>query len=205
MIKSFSLATLLALTIASNTSFATPTIIFSSADYVAESNAFGSYIIDNTDYLGVRMTLNSGADIAYIGGNFSQYSDGNIFGAIVNAGDWNGSDLATNSLAHTVFSATGGDQLAYLGGTIHLAAGSYDIIFGSGQFGTNGYSALVDTQDASNTDSMFQSSDAGVTVNILSGSAIRVVAAAVPEANSNAMIITGLGLMGMIIRRRQSK
>lgn len=206
MIKSLGFASLVAFTLASNSSFAaTPTIVFSSADYVSESAAFGSYIIDNTDFLGVRLTLTNSMDISYIGGNFSQLSDGNIFGAIVKADDWNSNTLAANSLAHTVFAATGGDQLASLGSTVHLAAGSYDIIFGSGQFGATGYSALVDTQDAASTSNMFQSTDAGVTISALSGSAVRVTAAAVPEASNTAMMLAGLGLTGLMLRRRQSK
>lgn len=206
MMKSLGLASVLAFAMASTPALATtPNLVFSSADYVSEASAFGSYIIDNTDYLGVRLTLTNSIDIAYIGGNFSQFSDGNIFGAIVKAGDWNSNTLAANSLAHTVFSATGGDQLASLGGKIHLAAGSYDILFGSGQFGATGYSALVDTQDAADTASMFQSSDAGVSINPLSGSAIRVMAASVPEASNSAMLLAGLGLTGLMLRRRQSK
>jgi hypothetical protein len=137
----------LALAFAATSSFAGASTLYSTADLndFSSGQENGAYIISDSNFVGTTFHLSSASDISSIGGYFSQFSDGNIFGAILASGAAWG-NLATSALAEVTFSGTGYDQVINLTGPLHLAAGDYQIVFGSGLFGTTGYSALVDSQ-----------------------------------------------------------
>ena len=182
--------------------------LFSTADLNDFSSSYepGAYIIDASNFIGASFHLNSAADISAIGGYFTQYSADNIFAAIVAAGtSW--SNLASAALTEVTFSGSGADQTVALNSNVHLAAGDYQVVFGSGLFGANGSSGLVNSQYTNGNPVINQSFDAGQTISTLATPDVRVTIAGtlapVPEADSLAMLLAGLGALTLVARRRK--
>ncbi len=180
---------------------------YQSASFVDESNAIGSYFIDNTRYLGAVFSVNTLEAVSAIGGNFTQYGDGNnIFGAIVKlaAGNTLPGDLASNTVAEVLFTPNGGDQSVAL--STVLTAGNYAVVFGSGLFGATGYSGLVDSQNAVGTPSFVQYSGDTLTASNFTDATLRltVEAAPVPEPSTALMGLAGAMLSIGIARRRRA-
>lgn len=208
MRKTLLASALLALALASASGMASASTLFSTADLNDFSTGYenGAYAIDNTSFIGSSFHLDSASDISAIGGYFSQYSDGTIFGAILASGAaWN--TMAGSALAEVTFAGSGADQFVNLSGPLHLAAGDYQLVFGSGLFGATGSSALVDSQYTLGTPNIQQSFNAGNSLSALSTPDVRMtVLGAVspaPEAESYAMFLAGLGLVGAMVRRRR--
>jgi hypothetical protein len=164
------------------------------------SNEPGAYFIDSSTYIIATIHLDSATQISALGGYFSEYSSGTIFGAIVSASSL--SSLSSSALAEVVFTATGTDQSVSLSSVLTLAAGDYDIVFGSGLFGATGTGALVTYQSTNGSPTLLRSDDSGLTVSELSSSDVRITVASVPEPASYAMLLAGLGLMAGVARRR---
>ena len=208
MRTSFILGAVLTTAIATASSYAAADTLYSTADLNDFSNTFenGAYIIDNSNFLGTSFHLASASDVSAIGGYFTQFSDGNIFGAILASGAaWN--TVGSSALAEVTFSGSGADQTISLSGPLHLAAGDYQVVFGSGLFGATGTSGLVDSQYTLGNPTVLQSFNAGTTVAALSAQDVRItVLGAVspaPEAESYAMLLAGLGMIGAVVRRRR--
>jgi hypothetical protein len=183
--------------------------VFETAAYVNQEpdELAGGYFIDSSTYIGASFHLSSATTISGIGGNFTQYSDTSIFGAIVSLDPVTGmpNDLLSNSLGHVVFapSLSGGDQTAAL--PLKLAAGDYGVVFGSGLWGATGYSGFVGGQGGLGTNE-FASYDGGASWSSWSNpDEIRLTVTAVPEPSEWAMMLAGLGLAGTVIRRRRAK
>lgn len=209
MRKSFIASAILAMAFASVSSIAAADTLYSTADLndFSTSSEPGAYIIDNTNFIGTTFHLSSASDISAIGGYFSQFSDGNIFGAILATGAaWN--TAGTSALAEVTFIGSGSDQTVALSGPLHLAAGDYQLVFGSGLFGASGSSALVNSQNTLGNPNILQSFDAGVSTSALSSQDVRMsvlgTVSPAPEAESYAMMLAGLGMLGAIVRRRRA-
>lgn len=119
------------------------TIIYASAS----AGDAGGYFITDVQYLGVRFNVAQGFDVTAIGGEFLGHNNGSIFGALVrlngpsdfpDSSDFTSSDV----LGHATLSplALRGDQSTGL--SVHLAPGTYGLVFGSGRFGTTGSASL---------------------------------------------------------------
>ncbi|WP_296595488.1 PEPxxWA-CTERM sorting domain-containing protein [Phenylobacterium sp.] len=99
-------------------------------------------VLGNPQWLGVRFTLDAAAHVTAIGAAFD-YVEGSLFGAIVALPD--GLLLPTGTpfddgevLGYTTFS--GGEPLYDL--SLDLGPGVYGLVFGSGYFGTQGFSGI---------------------------------------------------------------
>ena len=209
MRTSFVLGAVLATAIATTSSYAAADTLYSSADLNDFSSTFenGAYAIDSSNFLGAGFHLTSASDISAIGGYFSQFSDGNIFGAILSSGAaWN--TVGTSALAEVTFSGSGMDQTINLNSPLHLAAGDYQLVFGSGLFGATGTSALVDSQYTLGNPTLLQSFNAGTSVAALSTPDVRMTVlgtvSPAPEPESYALLLAGLGMIGAVVRRRRT-
>lgn len=175
------------------------TPFFQSASFVDESVANGDYYLDSTRFLGATFTVTQAEAVSAIGGNFTQYGDGNnIFGAIVTLNGNGG----LNVVASALFTPVGGEQSVALN-TV-LQPGQYAVVFGSGLFGATGSSGLVGSQTAIGSPSFLQYD--GSSVSAFTDDTLRVTVnavSAVPEPTSALLFATGALALGLL-RRRQA-
>jgi hypothetical protein len=185
--------------------FAADPVIYQSASLVdfTVSGEPGDYYIDNTRSIGAAFQVTQAVDVTAIGGYFTHYSDGEIFGAIVPLASLTSLPTTAvdgNALGHVVFAADGSDQSAAL--TLQLAPGCYGIVFGSGLFGATGSSGLVSSQLSSGNNTF---SGAGSNWAAWGDSDTRMVvygsAAAVPEPATLALMLTGLAGCALLRKR----
>ncbi|MGI4878086.1 MAG: PEPxxWA-CTERM sorting domain-containing protein [Janthinobacterium lividum] len=184
-------------------------VIYQSAAYSGVDD--GEYILSENNFMGATFTLGRTTSITGIGGEFGGYPGGSIFGAIVPLSARGAfpagasTALAGISLGHVVFAVTGGTQDLVVPLALTLGAGTYGVIFGSGQFGATGYAGLGYGNTPSHTPTMFRSlfsdgwasfDDAGVRITVEGATA------AVPEPAAWALMLTGFGLTGAALRRR---
>lgn len=182
------------------------TPFYQSASFVDESVSGGDFLIDSTRYLGAIFTVSQAEAVSAIGGNFTLNGDGNpIFGAIVKLapGAALPADVAANAVAETTFTPAGGDQSVALN-TV-LQPGQYAVVFGSGLFGTHGYSGLVSGQAAIGTPSFVQYNGSPLAAGAFTDDTLRVTVnavSAVPEPASVLLFATGAIALGLLRRRR---
>jgi hypothetical protein len=123
------------------------TLVLESATYSSADLSLG-YSVTSFNSLGWRFQIDETLQVTEIGGNFGNfYRSGNIFGAIVsldspNALPSENPNSLQNVLGQTTFTPTslGDDTLTPL--SVLLNPGNYALIFGSGQFGATGSSAM---------------------------------------------------------------
>jgi len=193
---------------------ATAETVYESATYTGVDT--GEYIVQDGRSIGAAFALDQATDITGIGAQFGGFPSGTIFGAIVPltsldaypAGD--PAHLEDIALASTVFAvptATAIDPLQPL--SVTLDAGTYAVIFGSGQFGASGWAGLGDQNDTIGSPIMFQTLFDNVWMP-QSADGIRIfvegtpAAAAVPEPASWALMVVGFGIAGATMRRRRA-
>jgi len=182
------------------------TPFYQSASFVDESVAGGDFFIDNTRYLGAIFTVSQAETVSAIGGNFTANGDGNaIFGAIVKLapGAALPANVASNAVAETTFTPTGGDQSVALN-TV-LQPGQYAVVFGSGLFGATGSSGLVSGQTAIGTPSFVQYNGSPLAAGQFTDDTLRVTVnavSAVPEPTSALLFAMGAVALGLMRRRR---
>jgi hypothetical protein len=191
-------------------------VIYQSATYTGADT--GEYIVTDYDLIGAAFTLNAATNITGIGAQFGGYPSGTIFGAIVplTPGGFpagSSQDLAAIALGHVVFSVPAGtngnpalaDLIAPL--SLTLQAGTYGVVFGSGQFGADGNGGLGYLNDPVGSPNLFRSfvpddweafDDTGVRI-VVEGNAV----AAVPEPSTWAMMILGFAGVGVMTYRRR--
>jgi hypothetical protein len=181
---------------------ATP--VYESASFVDESVSNGDYYVDDSRFLGAVFSIGVGEQLSAIGGNFTQYSDGSLFGAIVPLapGAALPGDVASTAVAHTVFTPNGGDQTVSISGL--LAPGTYALIFGAGLFGATGSSGLVSGQTALGTPSFVQVDGSGASAFTDDTLRFVVLATPVPEPATAALWAAGALLLGLASRRRSA-
>lgn len=190
----------------------------------------GGSTISNSSFIGTVFSVNETINVDGIGGHFNNIPispsfaamvglGGSIFGAIVNLDN---SGLPFGNLtnlggviASTVFTPNSGvDTLTSINAT--LSAGTYGLIFGSGQFGSTGKTTLtliqpseVITSDGEsisiNTSSLPSWSffNEGLNRNRIFLS--EVVVASVPEPETYVMLILGLVFIGISTFRKIHK
>jgi hypothetical protein len=183
--------------------------VYESASYTGVDT--GEYIVQDGRSIGAVFNLSQTTNITGIGAQFGGFPSGTIFGAIVSLADPTSidpSNLAASALAHVVFSVPVTQAIDLLEPlSAKLQAGTYGVIFGSGQFGASGWAGLGDGNDTIGSPVMFQTLYDN-TWQPQSADGIRIfvegTAAAVPEPASWAMMIGGLGIVGGAMRRRQT-
>ncbi len=190
----------------------TPTLaatVYESADYVADGS--GAYTVADGRSIGIAFSLSEATNITAIGAAFGPYPGDSIFAAIVPLSslsaypDGDPSDLSAIALAHVVFSVPDTDVVDL---TVPLkktlAAGDYALIFGSGQFGADGYAGLTDTNSTIGSPTMFQTLyDNTWQAQDSDGIRIFVEGNPVPEPVVWAMMLVGFGLVGAAARARR--
>ncbi|QYE35362.1 MULTISPECIES: PEPxxWA-CTERM sorting domain-containing protein [Sphingosinicellaceae] len=184
-------------------------VIYQSAAYSGVDS--GEYILSENNFMGAVFTLGRTTAITGIGAQFGGFPGGNIFGAIVPLSSraafpaGKSTDLADISLGHVVFAVTGATQDLVAPLPLTLSAGTYGVIFGSGQFGATGYAGLGYENTPSGSPTLFRSffsddwasfSDTGVRITVEGATA------AVPEPAAWALMIAGFGMVGFAARRR---
>lgn len=198
-------------------------VIYESAkgSFDIDASYGGSFIASN-QFIGAVFNINETTQIDGIGGHFNNGRNaynGSIFGALVSL---NSNGLPEGSLtelknviAYSVFTPDSGkDTFTSLSTT--LSAGNYGLVFGSGLFGASGTTLLTLSQ----FNSSYSSSGDVVSISgsnlsqwkfatemknsnryrmIVSGTTIP----AVPEADTYAMLLLGLGVLGFMTRRKE--
>ncbi len=183
--------------------------VYESASFTGTDT--GETIVQDGHLVGAAFTLTQATAITGIGGQFGGFPSGTIFGAIVplaSISDYpaaDSEDLASIAIAHTVFAVTNSapeDVIAPIAAT--LQAGTYAVIFGSGQFGADGWAGLGEQNSDIGTPTLFQTvfddtwqpeSDGGIRI-LVQGSAV-------PEPASWAMMLGGFALVGGALRSRR--
>jgi hypothetical protein len=182
--------------------------VFSSANYVPD-NETGDYYIagDGQSYIAATFTLTRQSEITGIGGVFTQYSDGEIFAAIIGLPpaqtDVTASSLSGLSLAHTVFTAPqdGSDFTTPL--SVVLGQGTYELVFGSGLWGATGDSGLATGMDGQAN--LLRTTDGGLTWDPLQDSMrVTVEASPVPLPAGLPLLVSGVAALGGLFRRRRA-
>jgi hypothetical protein len=186
------------------------------ADPLYQSAAFtgddtGEYILTNNNLMGGVFTLTSATRITDIGAQFGGFPGGEIFGAVVRVDPATGlpagpsTDIASIALGHAVFAVSGGTHDQSVALPLLLAAGSYAVVFGSGQFGATGFAGLGDLNDPIG-DSTLIRSFFGPDWDSFGDNGVRVFVngAAVPEPASWGLMLLGFGAVaaGLRVRRR---
>jgi hypothetical protein len=192
-------------------------VIYQSAAYTGQDT--GEYIVTNYDLIGATFTVNATTEITGIGAQFGGYPSGTIFGAIVPltpgglpAGS--SQDLASIALGHVVFSVPAGtngnpalaDLVVPL--SLTLQAGTYGVVFGSGQFGADGNGGLGYLNDPVGSPDLIRSFFSNDWDTFDDGAGIRIVVegdvvTAVPEPSTWAMMILGFTGIGVMTYRRR--
>ncbi|QXQ07215.1 PEPxxWA-CTERM sorting domain-containing protein [Sphingosinicellaceae bacterium] len=184
-------------------------VIYQSAAYSGDDS--GEYILSADNFMGAAFTLTRTTTITGIGAQFGGFPGGSIFGAVVPLSSraafpaGASTALADISLGHVVFAVSQGTQDLVVPLSLTLEAGTYGVIFGSGQFGATGFASLGDSNTPLGTPTLFRSffsdgwaafSDAGVRITV------EGTTASVPEPAAWALMLTGFGLVGTTMRRR---
>jgi hypothetical protein len=192
------------------------TVVFASGNYVNAEP--GDYSIDSQQFVAAAFSLNATTQISSVGGVFSQFSSGDpMFAAIVSTSSLaamptaNINNLASIALAHTTLTPDGTDQTAAL--PVTLAAGTYEVIFGFGLFGSPSDSALggpassglATGQDTIGSPNLFNTSNGGLSWQTLSSSDVRIDVNAVPLPAGLPLLLSGLLGVGGVLRRRASR
>lgn len=185
------------------------TVVYQSASYVNYGQSEPSdYFIDGGRYIAAEFTLGQTTQVSSVGGVFTINGSGDpAFAAIVAANGSSGAPVMSSVLASTTFTPAtdGSDQTTPL--SVTLAAGSYDLVFGFGKFGSASdnfqSSGLVSGQSTLGTPSLFSSMDSGSTWSALSTPDVRMEVSAVPLPAGLPLLLSGLlGLVGVGRRRR---
>lgn len=186
--------------------FADP--LYQSATYTGEDT--GEYILSDNNIMGGIFTLTHLTQITDIGAQFGGFPGGQIFGAILRVDPQTGmpigssTDLASSALGHALFAVTGGTHDQSVALPLTLDAGTYAVVFGSGQFGADGFAGLGDSNDPVGDPSLIRSFF-GPDWNSFDDSGVRVFVngTAVPEPASWALMLAGFGVVGMGLRARR--
>jgi len=172
-------------------------------DYLIGSDGFGGY-----DYVAASFSLTQASAVTGVGGVFTAYGDGNsIFAAIIAAPtsqtDVNAASLPGLALAYTTFTPPQDDSDAVAPLSALLGPGNYEVVFGSGVFGTSGQSGLATGQLGAAT--LYQSLDAGADWGTLTDSVrVTVEGSPVPLPAALPLLLSGLGGIGALLRRRST-
>jgi hypothetical protein len=178
------------------------TVVFSSANYV--NTEPHDYSIDSKQWVAAAFSLSATTQVSSVGGVFTQFGSGDpMFTAST-------SNLASLALAHTTFTPDGTDQTAAL--PVTLAAGTYEVIFGFGLFGSPTDSALggpassglAGGQDTIGSPNLFNTANGGLSWQALSTKDVRIDVNAVPLPAGLPLLLSGLLGIGGVLRRRIS-
>ena len=184
--------------------------LYQSATFTGDDT--GEYILTENNIMGGVFTLEHATHITDIGAQFGGFPNADIFGAIVRVDPQTGlpagasDDIAAIALGHAVFAVTGGTHDQSVDLPLTLAAGTYAVVFGSGQFGATGWAGLGDLNDPVG-DSTLIRSFFGPDWNAFDDNSVRVFVngAAVPELASWALMLVGFGVVGTSLRARRTR
>ncbi len=182
--------------------------LYQSATFTGDDT--GEYILSENNIMGGVFTLDHATHITDIGAQFGGFPGGEIFGAIVRVDPATGlpvgssDDLAHSALGHALFAVTGGTHDQSVNLPLTLGAGTYAVVFGSGQFGADGFAGLGDLNDPVGDPSLIRSFF-GPDWSQFDDNGVRVFVngAAVPEPASWALMLAGFGAVGMGLRARR--
>jgi hypothetical protein len=174
----------------------------------------GDYIVQgdgtngNNRFIGASFTLTHAADITSIGLGLGRYSSGAIFAAIVPLDTATAfpsvypASLASIALGSVVFSVPSTTTDFSTLFTLHLAAGNYGIVFGSGLFGASGFAAITDGNDTIGAPILFQNLF-GADWLSQSADGIRIVVEGTELPEPSSIAVLGMSLLGLgLVRRR---
>ncbi len=169
----------------------------------------GDYIATafNQRVIGADFTLTHDSHITSVGFGSGRFGGGTIFGAIVPVDPTTGfpiasfDNLASTALGFTLINElpTAGDVSGLL--SLDLVAGTYGVVFGSGQFGATGVGAFTFSTAIGNP-AMFESFFGSAFAN-RSDDVRLFVTGEVPEPASVALMLAGLAGMGWLVTRRR--
>jgi hypothetical protein len=184
--------------------------VFASAGFVPNGETGDYYIAaDGQSYMATTFTLTQASEVTGIGGVFTQFGDGgSIFGAILaapaNQSDVTASTLAGLSLAHSIFAPPTDGSDASTALSVLLQAGTYELVFGSGVWGTTGNSGLAIGMDGQAN--LLRTTDGGATWDAVNDSVrMTVEASPVPLPAGLPLLASGLAAVGAMLRRRNTR
>ena len=160
----------------------------------------------NQRVIGADFTLTHDSHITSVGFGSGRFGGGTIFGAIVPVDPATGFPLASfDNLAPTALGFTLINELSTAGDvsgllSLDLAAGTYGVVFGSGQFGATGVGAF--TESTANGDPMMFESFFGSAFSSRTDDVRLFVTGEVPEPASIALMLAGLAGLGWLVARR---
>ena len=169
--------------------------------------------LGNPQWLGARFSLSAPAHVDGIGADFS-YFEGTIFGAIVsldNAGALPEGNPFTSTNVLAEITIDGGDPIYPV--NVDLTSGSYGLVFGSGYFGTQGFSGIWQTDVVDPNGSFFDYSNGGQRPGGplwqeagFQGTQFTVTGSLspVPEPASWAFMLAGIAVTGAMLRSRRA-
>lgn len=161
----------------------------------------------NQRVIGADFTLTHDSHVTSVGFGSGRFGGGTLFGAIVPVDPITGFPLASfDNLASTALGFTLINELATAGDvsgalSLDLAAGTYGVLFGSGQFGATGVGAFTEST-AIGDPTMFESFF-GSAFSVRSNDVRLFVTGEVPEPASIVILLAGLAGLGWLVGRRR--
>lgn len=179
--------------------------VYSSTGFNQLTSEGGDYFVDSgtNNLIGATFTLSQKTQITGVGGVFSAFGDGGSIFAEIFSGPLSSFRSAT-VLGSTTFTPPSNWSDFSTALSVTLNPGTYELVFGSGLFGTSGNQGFAAGMQGP-ASSLFQSVDGGATWNALTDSVrVTVTGNVVPLPATLPLLVSGLAAgFGALRRRRE--